>query len=140
MDIYDYFNYLIMNILSIRKILLLSLIFSLPVTVCEARSPEKSVSPGLFESLPAMPQSKKKGKVSRPKSAKQVQKDAEKKEKQQDKNYAKYVKENQKRSIEIQSPEVKERMKQNVKNANANYKAKKKNNAARSKKAGKKYR
>lgn len=87
-----------------------------------------------------MPQKKKKGKVARPKSAIQVQKEADKKEKQQKKNYAKFVKENQKRSIEIQSPEVKERMKQNVKNSNANYKAKKKNNAARSKKAGKKYR
>lgn len=129
-----------MNILSIRKILVLSLIFSFPVTVCEARSSDRSVTPGLLKSVPAMPQSKKKGKVARPKSASRVQKEADKKEKQQEKNYAKFVKENQKRSIEIQTPEVKERMKENVKNANANYKAKKKNNAARSKKAGKKYR
>ena len=129
-----------MNVLTIRKILVLSLIFSLTVTVCEARSSERSVTPGLVKSIPDMPQSKKKGKVARPKSAIKVQKEAEKKEKEQDKNYAKFVKENQKRSIEIQSPEVKERMKQNVKNSNANYKSKKKNNAARSKKAGKKYR
>jgi len=129
-----------MNILSIKKILVLFLVSSLPLSVCEAVSSEGSVAPGLPESVPAMQQGKKKGKVARPRSAKQVQKEAEKKDKQQDKKYAKFVKENKKRSIEIQSPEVKERMKQNVKNSNANYKAKKKNNAARTKKAGRKYR
>ena len=70
-----------MNILSIRKILVLSLIFAFPVTVCEAVSLERSVTSGLIESVPAMQQSKKKGKVSKPKSAKQVQKEADKKEK-----------------------------------------------------------
>jgi hypothetical protein len=56
------------------------------------------------------------------------------------KDYDKYVKENQKRSIAIQTPEVKERMKQNLKNSDTSYKAKQKHTAARTKKAGRKYR
>jgi len=129
-----------MNRLAIRKILVLSFSFFLTVTFCEARTFGATILHRHLISMPDMPSQQKKSKVSKPKSARKVQKEADKKEKQQDKDYAKFVKENKKRSIEIQTPEVKARMKQNVKNADANYKTKKKNNASRTKSAGKKYR
>ena len=74
-----------------------------------------------------------------PKAARKARKKQEAKEKKQDKEYENFVRNNQKRSIEIQTPEVQERMKQNVKDANAKYKARKKTNASRSKKTGRKY-
>lgn len=87
----------------------------------------------------ASPQ-KKKSRVKRPVSAQKAQKKAEAKDKQRRKESDRYIEENRKRSVEIQTPEVQERMKQNVKDANAQYKAKKKNNSSRTKKAGRKYR
>jgi hypothetical protein len=74
-----------------------------------------------------------------PKAARKARKKQEAKERKQDKEYGNFVKNNQKRSIEIQTPEVQARMKQNVKDANARYKARKKTNASRSKKTGRKY-
>lgn len=86
------------------------------------------------------PPQKKKVKIKKPVSAQKAQKQAEAKDKQRRKDSDRYIEENRKRSIEIQTPEVQARMKQNVKDANAQYKAKKKNNSTRTRKAGKKYR
>lgn len=86
------------------------------------------------------PPQKKKVKVKKPVSAQKAQKQAEAKDKQRRKESDRYIEENRKRSIEIQTPEVQARMKQNVKDANSQYKAKKKNNSSRTRKAGKKYR
>lgn len=55
------------------------------------------------------------------------------------KDYEKYIKSSQKRAIEIQSPEVQDRMKQNRKQTIVNNKERKKAVRAASKKAGKKY-
>lgn len=55
------------------------------------------------------------------------------------KDYEKYIKASHKRSIEIQSPEVQERMKQNKKQTIVNNKERKKAVRAATKKAGKKY-
>jgi hypothetical protein len=86
------------------------------------------------------PQSKnKKAKVKKPVSAKRAQKLQARKEKKLKSDSKKFAKENRKRSLEIQTPEVRERMKQNVKNANTRYKNKRKTNTSRSKKAGRKY-
>ena len=74
-----------------------------------------------------------------PKAAKKARKKQEAKDKKLKKDYKDFVKNNQKRSIEIQTPVVQERMKQNVKDADSKYKSKKKNNASRTKKAGRKY-
>jgi hypothetical protein len=49
------------------------------------------------------------------------------------------VKKSQKRTLDIQTPEVKERMKQNQKDSEAKYKSKKKNSSSSTKKAGRKY-
>jgi colicin import membrane protein len=81
----------------------------------------------------------KKSKTKGPKSAEKAKKDQEKNKKKQDKEYAKAVEENKKRSYDIQSPDVKARMKQNEKDIAARDKQKKKNAKASTKKAGKKY-
>lgn len=86
-----------------------------------------------------LPQQKK-AKIKKPVSAEKAKKQAEERDKKRKKEGEKYIKENRERSLEIQTPEVRERMKQNVKDANANYKAKKKSNASRTKKAGRRYR
>ena len=61
------------------------------------------------------------------------------KEKNRKKEYAEFVKENRKRSYEIQTDEVKERMKANRKNTKKSYAEKKKKNANAGKRASKKY-
>jgi len=75
-----------------------------------------------------------------PRAARKARLKQEAKDRQLKKDYEKFVKNNQKRSIEIQSPEVQERMKQNVKDANSKYKAKKKSNKSTTKRAARKYR
>jgi hypothetical protein len=82
---------------------------------------------------------KKKAKAKKPPSAMKAQKKQDVKESKKKKDSKKAVKEFQKHALEIQSPEVRERIKQNRKNSDATYKSKKKNNASRSRKAGKKY-
>ena len=87
------------------------------------------------------PQSKnKKTKVRKPANAKRAQKMQLRKEKKLKRDSEKYMEENRKRSMEIQTPEVRERMKGNVKDANSRYKDKKKTNSSRTKKARRKYR
>lgn len=84
----------------------------------------------------------KKAKVKKPQSAKKAQKKQAAKDKKIQKNYEKYgvyERDNQRHALEIQTPTVRERMKQNIRDANANYKAKKKSNTARTKKGAKKY-
>ena len=127
-----------MNRSSSVKSLLFAIIFMMSAGMCypipsEGRS-------ALSGSVPeALPQPKK-AKLKRPVSAEKAQKKAEAKDKARRKDSAKYIEENRKRSIEIQTPEVQERMKQNVKDANARYKAKKKTTSSRTRKAGRKYR
>ena len=75
-----------------------------------------------------------------PRSVKKVLKEQEKKDKQKKKETAKGDKAARKRAYDIQSPEVKQRMKQNKKDIAAREKAKKKQNHSKTKKAAKKYR
>lgn len=97
------------------------------------------ITSGTKDNAVLLPQKKKAG-IRKPVSAEKARKKAEAKEEKRKKDGEKYIKENRERSLEIQTPEVRERMQQNVKDANARYKAKKKNNASRTKKAGRKYR
>lgn len=86
------------------------------------------------------PQSKnRKTKIKKPMSVKKAQRLQAKKEKNLKRDYEKSIKENRKRSLEIQTPEVRERMKQNLKNANTRNKDKRKTNTSRTKKAKRKY-
>ena len=86
------------------------------------------------------PQSKnRKTKIKKPMSVKKAQRLQAKKEKKLKRDYEKTIKENHKRSLEIQTPEVRERMKQNLKNSNSRYKDKRKTNTSRTKKAKRKF-
>jgi len=127
-----------MNRLSSLKSLLFAIIFIVTAGICYSTPSEgrSSISNVVPEALPQQ----KKAKIKRPVSAEKAQKKAEAKDKARRKDSSKYIEENRKRSIEIQTPEVQERMKQNVKDANARYKAKKKTSSSRTRKAGRKYR
>lgn len=127
-----------MNNLSIKKILLFSLILFFPAALCEAQSFEKPVT-SLTRNVSKKTIKQKKDRYYGPKSVKRTQEKQAANDRRLRKEYEEFVKANQKRSIEIQTPEVKERMKQNIKNADASYKAKKKHNSSRTKYAGKKY-
>ena len=130
-----------MNNLSLKKIFIPVLIISLAMPVCQAQSFDRPSAPRQQKgSSPKGPLKHKTVKVKGPKAAEKSKKDQETKQSKIKKDYGKYVKENQKRSIEIQTPEVKARMKQNIKDADANYKTKHKNSATRTRSAGKKYR
>lgn len=129
-----------MNNLTVKKFLILVFALALATGSCNAqifhkggsRNPER----GLFgKSLSKKKEVKVKesGKVTKAKK-KQEAKDQKKK-----KDAAKAVKRSKKRTIEIQTPEVQERMKQNQKDSAIRDKAKKKNVSSRSRKAGKKY-
>jgi preprotein translocase subunit SecF len=121
-----------MNKLSMTKFLVFVMVFSFSVTLCEAQKQGR----GLFSKSP---NKKKTVKVKGPVTVKASKKKQEANDKKLKKEYSQYVKKNQKRSIEIQTSEVQDRMKQNIKDSDSRYKAKKKNNSARTRKAGKKY-
>jgi len=130
-----------MNSLSVRKLLVALLLVSLTVSVCEAQTFERTPAPKQNRSIAHKgPLKQKEVKVKGPKAAQKAQKKQAAKDKKLDNDYKKFVKNNKKRSIQIQTPEVQERMKQNVKDANANYKSKKKGSAARTKTGSRKYR
>jgi hypothetical protein len=82
---------------------------------------------------------KKEAKVKEPRSVLRAKKKQEAKERKLKKDYAKGVKRSQKRTLEIQTPEVQARMKQNQKDATVRDKTKKKTIRAGSKKAARKY-
>ena len=108
--------------------------------VCQAQSFNRPPAPSQQKgSSNKGPLKHKTVKVKGPRAVEKSKKDQVAKQSKLKKDYGKYVKENQKRSIEIQSPEVKARMKQNIKDADANNKAKHKNSATRTRRAGKKY-
>lgn len=129
-----------MNCLQIRRsILALLLIISVTGTV----SAGYSLTPG-----PKNPEkrlfgksvgSKKKDKVKEPRAVRKAKKKQEANEKRLKKEYAQSVKKSRERAYDIQSAEVKERMKQNEKDIIARDKEKKKNAKARTKKGEKKY-
>jgi hypothetical protein len=130
-----------MNRLSMKRFLVFVLVLSLAISICEAQSFDRPSPPKTGRGATHKgPLRHKEVKVKKPKSITKAQKKSEAKEKKHKKDYANYVKENQKRSIEIQTPEVQNRMKQNMKDSNNSYKMKKKHTSSKSKKAGQKYR
>jgi hypothetical protein len=126
-----------MKRLSFRQLIVFLLVSSIGVTLCQAQDrapkPAKKGIFGLFSGK------KKPGTIRAPRSAHQVKKEQEKKKKQNDLAYAKAVKESQKRPIEIQTPEVRNRMKQDQKDIEAREKARMKKSSKAARTAGKKY-
>jgi len=123
-----------------KKILLLIFISTLAIGSANAqlfhRNASRSAEKGLFgKSLGK----KKQVKVKEPRSVMKAKKKQEANENKIKKDYATHVKRSQKRTVEIQTPDVQERMKQNQKNLELRDKAKKKKTRTVGKKAGKKY-
>jgi cytochrome c556 len=134
-----------MNRLSFPKFILTCLILSFLFLSAESQSfsrpPVKGNKKGIFSSIfKKSPAKKKTVKIREPRAAEKAKKKQASTEKRLGKEYEQFVKNNRKRSIEIQTPVVQERMKQNMKESDEKYKARKKNTSARSKRAGKKYR
>jgi hypothetical protein len=115
------------------------LIFALSVS--EAQSFNRPSPPRQQKSVSKKPlnKSRKEKKITGSRSVRKAIKKQSANDKRLKKEYEQFVKNNQKRSLEIQTPEVRERMKQNVKDANSRYKAKKKKNSSKTRQAAKKY-
>jgi hypothetical protein len=129
-----------MNILSMKKFSLIILILMLSIGSGSAqifkKNSSKRAEKGLFgKSLGH----KKEVKVKEPRAVLRAKKKQEANDKKLDKDYEKKIRQSQKRTIDIQTPEVQARMKQNKADTEARDKAKKKNVKTTSKKAGKKY-
>ncbi len=124
-----------MNILILRKFVMFIVALVVLTTLCEAQT-SRNKGHGLFGKSG---NSRSEVKVRRPRSAGKAIKKQGKNEKRLKKDYALFVKNSQKHSIAIQSPEVQSRMKENHKNSIAKYKTKRKKMTASAKKAGRKY-
>ena len=129
-----------MNNLPFNRFIFSLLIIALAIPVSQAQSFDRPSAPRQHKSSSSGPLKHKTVKIKGPKAVEKSKKEQVAKQGKLKKDYGKYVKENQKRSIEIQSPEVKARMKRNIKDADTSYKTKHKNSANRTRRAGKKYR
>jgi hypothetical protein len=100
------------------------------------RNTMKHAERGLFGKTHS---SKKQPKVREPRAATKAKRKQEAHQKKLKKEYEKFVKDTKKHSYEIQTPDVKARMKQNMKDIKARDKAKKKKERSKTRKAGRKY-
>ncbi|OFY62304.1 MAG: hypothetical protein A2V46_05695 [Bacteroidetes bacterium RBG_19FT_COMBO_42_7] len=122
----------------VKKLILLFLLLSMAVSVCEAqrykrstRNPERIL---FGKSL-----NTKNVKYRESRAVVRAKKKQEANQRRQDKEYDAVVKETRKRAVKIQSPEVQARMLENRKEADLKYKEKNKRVSKSSKKAGRKY-
>jgi len=123
-----------------RKSFLILIISLLSLGTCNAQIFKKNVSRKTEKELFGKSSRKSKGlKVKEPKKVIKAKKKQESKEKKQKRDYVKYVSRSQKRTLQIQTPEVQARMKQNKKDSAVRDRAKKKKAKISTKKAGKKY-
>jgi hypothetical protein len=127
--------------MSLYKLLLIPLLLIFALSVSEAQSFNRPSPPRQQKSVSKKPlnKSRKEKKITGSRSVRKAIKKQSANDKRLKKEYEQFVKNNQKRSLEIQTPEVRERMKQNVKDANSRYKAKKKKNSSKTRQAAKKY-
>lgn len=129
-----------MNNLSLRKIFLFGLILTLLTGTCDAQIFKKNGSRNTERGSSGKSQSRNKPvKVKGPGSVVKAKRKQASNDRKLKKNYARIIKRSQKRTIDIQTPEVQTRMKQNQKNSSVRDKAKKNKVKTGAKKAGKKY-
>lgn len=112
----------------------------LAASVCDAQSFDRPPRPKQQKHVTKKPLNKKETKITGSRTVVKAQKKQAANDKRLKKEYAQYVEENRKRSFEIQTPEVRERMKQNVKDADKRAKEKRKAIAAANRKSARKYR
>ncbi len=123
-----------------RKLLFSIFIFSLTIGTCNAHILKKNTSgKAEIDLFGRSFGNKKSPKAKEPRSVLKAKRKQEAKEKKRDSDYEKLIKKSQKRTFDIQTPEVQARMKQNKKDYTTRDKAKKKRVKAITKKAGKKY-
>jgi hypothetical protein len=132
-----------MNSLIIRKFCIILFFLVLTFTQANAQIFHKNPEKKLFGKTIG---NKKKEKVSEPRLVSRARKKQEATKKKQeaakkklDKEYEKSIKKSRKRTFDIQTTEVQERMKQDQKNIADRDKGKKKKSKRSTKKAGKKY-
>ena len=123
-----------------RKFFLFVFILSLAMGSCNAQLFNKKVSRNPDRGLSGKsPGKNKEAKVKEPRTVLKGKRKQETKDRKLKRDYEKSVKRSQKRTIDIQTPEVQARMKQNQKDSATRDKEKKKKVKTNSKKAGKKY-
>ena len=125
-----------MNNISWRRIFLFIFLLSLLIGSCNAQIFHKNPEKQLFGKTLGK---KKEVKVKEPRSVLKAIRKQEANDHKLQKEYEKKVKRSQKRTIDIQSPEVQTRMKQNKKDFTMRDKEKKKKVRASTRKAGEKY-
>jgi hypothetical protein len=127
-----------MKNLQLKKLILLFLILSFAVSVCEAQKYKRS-NKNLEKELFGKSLNNKTVKYRESPSIVRAKKKQAANEKKLQKEYYAYVKKERKRAMKIQSPEVQARMANNRKEADLKYKEKKKKNKEMTRKAGKRY-
>jgi len=129
-----------MNYLYIRRFYIFLIVSIFAMGTCYAQTSQKSGPKNPEKELFGKRTNRSaKVKSKEPRSVHKAKKEQEKNEKRLKKDYAKSVERSRKRSYDIQSPEVKARMKQNQKDTELRNKEKKKKVKESSRKAGKKY-
>ena len=116
---------------TIRKVLTLLILFSVGFACCEAQTRTRGKNPE--KALFGKSVKTKQTKVKESRKVVQAKKTQAKKEEKLKKEYNKYIEDSRKRNFEIQTPKVKERMKQDQKNIAARDKMKKKKTNAATK-------
>ena len=125
-----------MNNLHIRKILLFFFVLSLAIGSSNAQIFHKDPEKKLFGKTHI---NKKEPKVKEPGRVMRAKRKQEANDRKLQKAYDKSIKQSQKRTVEIQTPEVQQRMKQNKKDLALREKQKKKKGREQTKGADKKY-
>jgi hypothetical protein len=125
-----------MNNISLRKLFLSLFLLSMAIGTCNAQLFHKNPEKQLFGKTAGI---KRAPKVKEPGSALRAKRKQERNDRRLKKEYDKNVRRSQKRTIDIQTPEVQARMKLNKKEYTLRDKEKKKKIKASTKKAGEKY-
>lgn len=125
-----------MNNLSARKLVLFFFPLLLVIGSCNARIFNKSPEKALFSKSHG---NRKEVRAREPRSVLRAKKKQEANIRKLKKEYVKSVKRSQKRTIDIQTPEVQARMKQNKKELTVRDKDNKRNVKTSTKRAGRKY-
>jgi hypothetical protein len=125
-----------MNNISLRKLLLSLFLLSMAIGSSNAQIFHKNPEKALFGKTL---RNKKEAKVKEPRAVLRSKRKQEANDRKLKKNYEKAVRRSQKRTIDIQTPEVQARMKQNKKEYTLRDKEKKKKVKASTRKASKKY-
>jgi hypothetical protein len=125
-----------MNNISWRRVFLFLFLLSLSICSCNAQIFHKNPEKQLFGKTLGK---KKEVKVKEPGSVIKAKRKQEATDRKFQKDYEKNVKRSQKRTIDIQSPEVQTRMKQNKKDYTKRDKEQKKKVRANTRRAGEKY-